>query len=395
MKGTLIKNSLKVTLAAASMSFMLMLTGGLTAKAEEVVAVPFEKMTDEDLHKAPGWETRNMTNNKTNWVYSNYIRDLLSKYDTITFKSGETFNLEYAINIPSGRNITINAEGATINITNTQKGAVANADFTKGGYGAIAGLTINGGIWKSTDSSGGKTSAFKIAQGKNITLKNMTIECANAGSHSVEIIACKDVLIENCKITPLGSNNGKEEQLQIDLASPATAGNVLSGKALDGSTCQNVQIINCEVTGNRGIGINADVKNAKGAGKKDRGKYQNKYHKNITISGCTITGNKAEGLMAYNIIGLKVTGNTIISKASAKKANYSSGIHALNQGGGNKMTVTIQNNTVEGGKQAIFVGSNGAKIKKATVTNNTVSNHSKNAVVAVVGCKSQKVKGNK
>jgi hypothetical protein len=316
----------------------------------------------------------------------------LETNDELTFRSGAEYRLPYAIKIPAGRNITINAEGATIII---DKGAVSNAEFTTGGYGAISGLTINGGTWKSSNSNGGTTSAFKIAQGQNITLRNMIIECSNAGSHSVEIIACKNVVVENCKISPIGSSNGKEEQLQIDLASPATAGNVLSGGGLDGSTCQNVQIINCEVTGNRGIGINADVKNAKGAGKKDKGKYQNKYHKNITISGCTITGNKAEGLMAYNIIGLKVNGNKITSKASAKKANYSSGIHVLNQGKGGKMTVTIKNNTVEGGKQAIFVGSNGAKIKKATVTNNTVTNHSKNEAVGVVGCKASTVKGNK
>lgn len=383
MRGTFAKDGMKLMMAAAAMGFMLFVTGGVSAKAVDVI--PNNEKPTRTGADGKQYEYSN---------FGNYIAYLLETNDELTFQSGKEYTLPYSIKIPKGRNITINAEGATIYIT---KGAISNADDNKktGGYGAIAGLTINGGTWKSVDSKGGTTSAFKIAQGKNITLKDMTIECANAGSHSVEIVACKDVLIENCKITPLGSNNGKEEQLQIDLASPATAGDVLEGKGLDGSTCQNVQIINCEVTGNRGIGINADVKNAKGAGKKDRGKYQNKYHKNITISGCTITGNKAEGLMAYNIIGLKVTGNTIISKASAKKANYSSGIHVLNQGGGNKMTVTIQNNTVEGGKQAIFVGSNGAKIKKATVTNNTVTNHSKNAVVAVVGCKSQKVKGNK
>ena len=308
----------------------------------------------------------------------------------MTFKAGEEYTLPYAIKIPQGRNITINAEGATIII---QKGAIANADFSIGGYGAVSGLTVNGGTWKSADGNGGTTSAFKIAQGQNITLKNMTIECASAGNHSVELIACKNVLVENCKITPVGSSSGKEEQLQIDLASPATAGTVLTGAALDGSTCQNVRIVNCEVTGNRGIGVNADVKNANGAGKKNRGKYQNKYHKNIEISGCTILGKKAEGLMAYNVIGLNIHDNNITSMASAKKENYSSGIHALNQGKGGKMTVTIKNNTVKGGKQAIFVGSNGAKIKKATVTNNKASSKKGDAVV-VRDCKKSVVKKN-
>lgn len=384
----------KAFIASVGVCFALLLTGGITARAENVEVVPFDKITQEDLDKAYGPGQKYVDKVK-DYKYANYINELLKKYDTITFKSGETFTLEYSMEIPSDRAITINADGATII---SQKGTVSNADFTITDYQAIKGLSINGGTWKSSTNEGYKGSSFKLAHGQNISFNKMDIQNTNMGSHSIEVVACKNVVIDGCTIQGLGSASGREEQVQIDLAAPGTAGNFLSGAALNGATCQNVTIQNCTITGNKGIGINADGKTSASSVKKaNGGKYPNKYHKNITVANNTITGQKGEGLMAYNVIGLVVTDNNIVSKLSAKKGNISAGIHYLNQGKGKKMTATIKNNTVKGGKYAIFVGTNSAKIKKVVITNNTTKckGAKGNSAVDVSGCKKSVVKKNR
>ena len=369
-------------LTTVCLSGMLFVGGTITAKAVDVI--PAEEQTKENAGKVWGKQI-------------NYVNGLIENNDEITFLPGKTYNLEASMNIPAGKNLKIIATDATII---TSKGALSNLnDSNSVGYNKIGGVEIIGGTWKSDKASGGTTSAFKIAHSSNITFKDMDIQNTSVDNHSIELVGCKNVTIDGCTVVGIGNKKGREEQIQIDLASPASAGNLVKGSALNGATCENVTIKNCTVTGNCAIGINSDSPDTKSSGSIKKGQFASKCHKNIKILNNTLVGTKSEGLRAYNVINLQVIGNTVTSTVAPKKAKYltdACAIHVLNRGPSKKMTCVIKNNKATGQFYGICVHSNGGKIKKATVTGNkAVSKKAKNNKILVTGCKKMTVKNNK
>lgn len=71
---------------------------------------------------------------------------------------------------------------------------------------------------------------MRFAHGKNLTFDGVNID-TNYQGHGLELIACKDCVVKNCKI--LAKNNktknkmSVEEALQIDIATPLTAPGIL------------------------------------------------------------------------------------------------------------------------------------------------------------------------
>ena len=265
---------------------------------------------------------------------------------------------ELTIVIPSGSDIHVNgkltptsnktiiATGATI--TMKPKTYVLMTDPTK----KIHDLTVIGGKWRSPDVGGRAGSMFQLAFAKNVTLDGVDVN-ANFNGHSIEIIACENVTVKNCKVGALGKNsaNCKEEQIQVDVSTKKTAPKVAEygKKWVKGQTCKNIYILNNEVYGARAVGVNY------------HSSYPANYHKNIVIKDNKLHSTTSEGIQYFNVIGGEISGNVIRTDATRKDANmsYTIGVHIQNNGktpaAMKKSTISVENNTIYGNRAGIYV----------------------------------------
>jgi hypothetical protein len=290
------------------------------------------------------------------------IMKALKEDGAVVLEDGSTYYLK--TNLWVGSNQSITATGATI-ISNS--GTFRNKP-TKTNYKSVSNFTVNGGTWKSKNASF-DGSLIQFSHSKNITIKNATIYSNYAG-HGIELVACKNVKINNCTLKPLGkcAKDCVEEQIQIDIATPVTAPTVATyGKQfVKGQTCQNITITNCTVTGGRAICSNFAAKEKK---------YQGKFHKNIVIKNNKLTGVSSEGLALFNVLGATVENNVIVSKSKRTDTAYSVGCHIAMFGNiptGTKTTVyKVNNNTIKGGRQGFYVYSHSSsKFGKVIVKKN-------------------------
>lgn len=278
--------------------------------------------------------------------YRNMNAALAADGDLI-LKKGSTYYIKGTLYVESNQSIT--ATGATI-ISDT--GVFRNKPI-KTNYNSISNFTVDGGIWKNSDKNGYLKSMVQFSHGKNITIKNAAIYC-NYQGHAVEIIACKNVTIDNCVLKGIGkcSSSSAEEQLQIDVASSQTAPTVgkYGEKFVKGQTCQNITVTNCTISGARGLCANYTSKEKK---------YQTKFHKNIVIKNNKITGYSSEAIALFNVIGAVVENNTIISKSKRTGTAYSVGLHIAMFGKApssiKSAVYTVKNNTIKGGRQGFYV----------------------------------------
>ena len=291
------------------------------------------------------------------------IQAELDETGSVTLIPGQTYHLTGPLYVKSGMHIE--ATGATIT---ADKDLFMNQP-DKAGYSAITNFSVNGGTWLFSSSKGFDKSSVKLAHGQNIRLTNMTVNHNNYSGHGFEIIACKDVLIENCTLTPVGNppKSSVEEMIQLDIAASKTAPYVyaLNHSLTNGACCQNVTIKGCTITGCRGICANF-------ASSKEDEKYLSKFHSNINIINCNITGAVSEGVMLYNVTGGKITGNTIISKNPKRDNSRAVGLHIGSYANGKTKKMVISNNTIKGKMLAIQFWPLNAKFKKLTISKNKV-----------------------
>ena len=202
----------------------------------------------------------------------------------------------------------------------------------------------------------------------------MKIRAANLSGHSIELVACKDVLIEGCDIAGLGqSESMTEEALQLDIASSATApflGNIpfkseLAEELWNWAGCKNITIKNNKIVGNRGVVANHT---------KSDGNAINAIHENITITGNDITGLKGEGVVLFNTKSAVVKNNKIKSLRKGKDDAYTVGLHITTFSKDktlSKAVFKVTGNTIYGGRQAVMIYSHsGIKFGKAVIEKN-------------------------
>lgn len=263
----------------------------------------------------------------------------------------------------TGSNKTIIAKGRTITCGSN---AIRNK-ATKLNYESVKNVTINGGVWKSSS----KKSLFQFVHGQNIVFKNATITCGVKG-HAIELIACKNVKIENCNVKSVGkpSKSANDEQIQTDIATPKTAPTVKSRygkKYTNGQICKNITVNNCTVTGARGVCTNFA---------KSESKFRNRFHENITVKNSNLVGLSSEALALFNAMNVSVAKNKIITKSSRTGTAYSIGchVHIFGKNSGvisKNRNVTIQGNTVFGGRQAVQIYSSAkGKFARGLIKNN-------------------------
>ncbi len=341
-----------------------------TAKAgDEIIGV--HKIVigtyDEDGNIIFNPQTKSVSGVSAARLNANALNQLCNndKKKTVIIPSGSKVPIEYYITL--GSNTTINAKGATIIQTDKSKGIfLTEADALN--YNSVKNITINGGLWKNASTANSTCTMMRFAHGKNVKIKNATIY-TNYSGHGIELIAMKNVTVENCTVKALGkkSSNSVEEAIQIDVATPRTAPGLVQygAKYVNGQTCQNIKIIKNTVVGSRGICANF-------ASLED--KYKNKFHNNITIKRNTIIGKSAEGLALFNVKNATVKNNKITSNSTRTSESYSVGLNIIAQGSTSslsKATLKVSGNTVKGGRQGIQIASlKSSKYKKAIVKNN-------------------------
>ena len=310
----------------------------------------------------------------------------------------KTININNDISIDTylrpGNNTTINAGDHTIT---SGSGVIIN-DPTAASYDNFKNLTINGGVWKISSSSGLKGTMMRISYASNISINDATVYCNYTG-HGIELIACNGVSINGCKLIPQGKCPKKcvEEQLQIDLATPKTAPGLyrLSPKLCNGTPSKNISVTNCIVSGARGIC-------ASFPGSEAKYRKAGNYHSNITIENCTITGKSAEALALFNTTSATVKNCRVTTKTPLKRNSYSVGLAVAYQKGSSPKTslknkVVIENNIVKGGRQGIFVFSHTSKkfgnviVKK----NRAYARSGKRNAIRVISAKKKQVSKNK
>ncbi len=369
-----IKRVTRFGLAAAAMAFSMMLFSPFQAKAAYTV-----QHTD-GCEPGGAYELRHKDKDA--------IKEALKEYKDIKLEDGKTYYIAGPIDAVDGG--SIDAGTATIIC---EKVIVHNNEKETD---SIANFSINGGTWKKSPSAQVDGSSFRFHFGNNLKFTNMVIEHANMENHAIELVACKNVLIEHCTITGQGSAGKKsvEEQIQIDIAAPSTAPFLKkAGKTnlLNGQGCVNITINDCTVIGGRAICANLPTPTK-------YKKYHNSYHKNITVTNCTLTGTTSEGLMIFNTKGATITDNVIISNASKSQDKYKAfGLHVQIYGNAKSgLKYTIKNNTIKGRSGSAVISANTSKTKfnKVTFTGNKCYSKAGNSY-HIDSYKKLKDKGNK
>ena len=280
-------------------------------------------------------------------------------------------------------NLQFDATGATV-ITNN--GAIRNIP-EKPAYGSLNNVTIIGGTWKNKSEEGYNSSSFQFTQAQNLTMKDMDILCTNYQGHGIELIACKNVVIEGCNVIGQGSPvaESREEMVQLDTAGTGNAPQWMDKSVLDGSTCKNVELSNCTIVGGRGLCAN---KNST---------YINKYHDKITLKKCNITGMTTEAVVLYNTRNCTVDGCVLDTRTNNKTANYSTGLHISAACKAKLGKIVIKNNTIKGWKQSVLIWSDNGKYKyqRATITGNKLYASKKKKTLTIYATKKTVKKKNK
>ena len=303
----------------------------------------------------------------------------------------KTIKIERVLHI--GNNKTIIATGAKIIQTNKKIPIMLN-DCKKTNYNSLKNFTLDGGTWQIKDNAKAKykTSTFRFAHAQKIKIKNARID-TNYICHAIELIACKNVTVYNCKLEAKGKikSDKEAEALQIDIATKDTAPAIASQgkKYVKGQICKNITVEKCVAKNARGISTNkTDSEN---------GKWLSKHHVNVKVIGCTIKGMVTEALCLHNVMGVTVKNNKTYSYGKNSKRNSGCKFESC---GKNSKTVKYSNlfsgNTFKGGSHGLYIRTDAGKHGKTTIKNNKLyAKAGKSAALSVSNCKKVIKKNNK
>ncbi|MBQ9673424.1 MAG: right-handed parallel beta-helix repeat-containing protein [Ruminococcus sp.] len=225
-------------------------------------------------------------------------------------KVNATYERQYKIILPDGTfriNTTLNIysntylemDGTTLLRDYSDSVSMLKAgtkNITATGYEGYGNITIHGGTFDGWDKqmTASTSNLVRFGHARNILIDSVTFT-NDTSSHHLELGACKDVTITNCKFTDQHLKSGdtaEHESIQID----ALNENCFPlYDSYDGTSCRDLTIKNCEFNNvTRGIGSHAVVLD------------DNSYFDNIKISDNTFTN-----IDGYAIVGLFWT-NTFI-----------------------------------------------------------------------------------
>lgn len=296
---------------------------------------------------------------------ANALKELIADNEKKTIVlPKETVKIDQTLVV--GSNTTIVATGATV--YETKDKAILLEDRP------VSNVKIKGGKWLTDTVEKGnlyENTNIRFLHASNITIDNIRVNTSYIG-HALEFIACKNCTVTNSKFIAVGKKkaNSNEEAVQIDVAASDTAPSALrklGNEYIQGQTCKNITVKNCVISGSRGICTNRSESDGK--------KWQYNHHSDITIENCKITGVTSEAVALHNALNVTVKNCKVYSKDKRLKTTYSIGINVASFGNcpkRAKSTVLITGNTVNAGRQGIYVGvyKSTQKFKSVTIKNN-------------------------
>ncbi len=219
---------------------------------------------------------------------------------TVKIPAG-TYVLDKELRIYS--NTTIQADPDAKMLKNHLKGALLANDLSKdrGGYTTTENITVNGGIWDSSNvvNRDKGTEGFRFIHAANVTIKDATICNVPDGSHLITFGGVKNGVVDNCTLYGY-AGTALKEAIQIDIVHDNTILPSMQSKILvyDDLPCDGITVTNCNIYNYpRAIGSHTSVKGV--------------FHKNIVISQNTLHDLSEAAIKAFNYVNLEISGNTI------------------------------------------------------------------------------------
>jgi hypothetical protein len=149
------------------------------------------------------------------------------------------------------------------------------------GYSGHGNIVIDGGIWDGNVTNFPESfDAFGIARGANIIIRNVEFRDV-VDYHAIDLCACRDVIIENCRFVGFINTGGREYSEAIQIQEHTSEGFGQFGP-FDATPCLNITVRNCyfgasETPGTQawatGIGHHSRVKDEYNEGIKVIGNY--------------------------------------------------------------------------------------------------------------------------
>ena len=221
------------------------------------------------------------------------INNALKKGGDIKFEAGE-YILKDCLILRSNTKVTAN--GALF--VRAHKGRMlqleVSPETTK--YKGVHDSEWNGGTFVAYNVPD-NANVISLFHGKSVYLSDIkVIGCR--GMHSVEVNACKDIILVSLNIRGQSSKADEtfREAIQIDFANYdglKVKGAKPDSPCYDGTHCDGVYIKNCTIK---------DCPNGIGTHTVSKG---NGYHKNVTIEGCSI-GTKHRDIKLYEVDGCAI-----------------------------------------------------------------------------------------
>lgn len=273
-------------------------------------------------------------------------------YKIVVKPSDSTYELDYSLILYS--NTYLYAQGATFK----QKAKIENNMIRLGNSDDVIGyyyknIVIDGGVWNENNNS---NTLAKIAQAKNITVKNATFKNVKQG-HLMEVAGVDGLTISNCTFQNqviTSTSFRPYEAIQVDIL----VKDHMKGYRYQDLANKNIKITNCLFNNvPRGIGSHTAV--------------LNNPIKGVTISNNTFKNIKSCAIQFMNIVNCTINDNKIISaprgitilgaifnnqdtylaKTLSSQGNTSSLTPNVYKKPASNMNIIIKNNTIKiGGK---------------------------------------------
>ena len=210
------------------------------------------------------------------------------------------------------------------------------------GYNGRSNIVIDGGIIDCI-------SAFCLCHGQDITIKNVTFK-NNKSDHYIQIGACKNVKIQNCKfigVTERKSNRQYVEFIQIDwMTSESQPYWSSTANIFDSTVNDGIEIDGCEFR--NGVDEYNFMYTSIGSHSSDG----DNVNKNITIKNCKFTGYSYRALTLHKMENVKIDNNIFEDTKSTSAIAITSS---------NNVTIT-STNKIKGGRRGIS-STNSSNIK--------------------------------
>lgn len=259
------------------------------------------------------------------------INKALKENRDITFKSGR-YRLTDCLILYSNTKVT--CEG-WVAFCREHKGRMLqlNVSPETTAYSGTHDIIWKGGIFHA-DYRNENANVVSLFHGKNITLQDIQIQGCR-GYHSIEINACRNVLVEDCVIFDQSSKEGEtfREAIQIDFANKdglATKNAKGTSPCYDGTHCQDITIKNSIIRNcPNGFGthtVSVDLE----------------YHKNIKLLNVEFLDIQGYAIQLFGVDGFFANTSVEIKSHIGIKTQAH-----LNSGGKTKLAVERGNKNVK------------------------------------------------